>query len=153
MLAILFGLGFFYLAIVAGISVPAYQDYMVRAQVTEGLNLAASSKAAVAEYYAQKGEWPLDAASAGVNPLAGKSVESVTVANGSVVITYGRAADSNIADARLILTPAVTDRGDLVWICGEQPTPPDVVQTGPGPRGTNVAPKYLPKQCRPASGT
>ena len=43
------------IGILAAIAIPAYQDYTIRAQVTEGLNLAASAKASVAEYYAQTG--------------------------------------------------------------------------------------------------
>jgi type IV pilus assembly protein PilA len=152
-LGILFGVGFIGIGMMAAIAIPAYQDYTIRAQVSEGLGLAAAPKAAVAEYYAQKNEWPLDADSAGLRPIGGKYVESVTVANGSVVITYGGMANQNIANARLVLTPGVTDRGDVVWICGEQPQPAEVVRTGDGPRGSNVAQKYLPRSCRPAAGT
>jgi len=39
------------IGILAAIAIPAYQDYTVRAKVTEGLNLAASAKVAVAEAY------------------------------------------------------------------------------------------------------
>ena len=46
------------IGILAAIAIPAYQDYTIRSQVTEGLNLASSTKAEVAEYYAQYGRWP-----------------------------------------------------------------------------------------------
>ena len=46
------------IGILAAIAIPAYQDYTIRSQVTEGLNLAGSLKAEVAEYYAQRGAWP-----------------------------------------------------------------------------------------------
>src|ERR1700730_7694954 len=48
------------IGILAAIAIPAYQDYTVRAQVTEGLNLAAPVKAGVAESYANTGTWPDD---------------------------------------------------------------------------------------------
>src|SRR6188474_574688 len=51
---------FFVGGILAAIAIPAYQDYSIRAQVTEGLNLAAAVKAAVAETFAQSGTWPAD---------------------------------------------------------------------------------------------
>jgi Tfp pilus assembly major pilin PilA len=48
----------FFIGILAGIAVPAYQDYTIRAQTTEGLNLASAVKVAVAESYAETGTWP-----------------------------------------------------------------------------------------------
>ena len=49
------------IGILAAIAIPAYQNYTVRAQVTEGLNLADGWKTAVAEYYAQNGVFPTTA--------------------------------------------------------------------------------------------
>jgi prepilin-type N-terminal cleavage/methylation domain-containing protein len=46
------------IGILAAIAIPAYQDYTIRSQVTEGLNLSSALKANVAEYYAQYGAWP-----------------------------------------------------------------------------------------------
>ena len=53
------------IGILAAIAIPAYQDYTIRSQVTEGLNLASSWKASVAEFYAQNGTWPATAACTG----------------------------------------------------------------------------------------
>ena len=55
------------IGILAAIAIPAYQDYTIRAQVSEGMTLAADIKAGVAEYMAQTGEWPADLAEAGVS--------------------------------------------------------------------------------------
>jgi len=151
MIGILFGLGFFVTGILAAIAIPAYQDYTIRAQAVEGFHLASGPKAAVAEYYAQKGEWPLDGEAAGLRPISGNYVESVTVANGSIVITYGGRAHQKLASQRLILSPGVTQAGDVVWMCGDHGAPEDVevVTRGPGPSGSDVAAKYLPANCRP----
>jgi len=46
------------IGILAAIAIPAYQDYTIRSQVTEGLNLASGLKGEVAEYFAQNGDWP-----------------------------------------------------------------------------------------------
>ncbi len=55
------------IGILAAIAIPAYQDYTIRAQVSEGLNLAGGAKAAVAEYTMDRGSFPDD------NPIAGLS--------------------------------------------------------------------------------
>lgn len=59
-------LAIFILGILAAIAIPAYQDYTIRAQVSEGLSLSAAAKAAVAEYYLDVGEVPADNATAGL---------------------------------------------------------------------------------------
>ena len=53
------------IGILAAIAIPAYQDYTIRAQVSEGLNLAAAAKAAVAESFLNTGEAPADRTEAG----------------------------------------------------------------------------------------
>src|ERR1700675_3273724 len=49
------------IGILAAIAIPAYQNYTIRAQVTEGLTLADGWKTAIAEYYANTGTWPTTA--------------------------------------------------------------------------------------------
>ena len=141
------------IGILAAIAIPAYQDYTIRAQVVEGLTLAGPVKTAVADYYAKHGDWPVDADAAGVPPVTGKYFDSITVASGSVVITYGGAANDRLAGQQLILLPGVTPSGDVAWICGEHGGPATegvtVVTRGPGPGGTGIAAKYLPHYCRP----
>ncbi len=60
----------FVVAILAAIAIPAYQDYTIRAQVSEGLNLAAAAKVAVAESLLEKHEVPVDRSEAGLSPAA-----------------------------------------------------------------------------------
>jgi Tfp pilus assembly major pilin PilA len=130
----------------AAIAIPAYQDYTIRAQVTEGLNLATSVKADVAEYRAQHGRWP-DQADLGGEMPSGKYVESVGVAAGSVVIRYGNQANSNIAAQRLALSPGMTSEGEIIWACGNAPQVPGAEPAG-GPAGSDLPDKYLPARCR-----
>ena len=54
------------IGVLAAIAIPAYQDYTIRAQVSEGLTLASGAKAAVSEYYMNHGAWPTDNAVAGL---------------------------------------------------------------------------------------
>jgi type IV pilus assembly protein PilA len=132
--------------ILAAIAIPAYQDYTLRAQVTEGLNLAGPVKAEVAEYYAGHQAWP-EQADFGAEMPSGKYVKSVSVASGSVVITYGNQANPRLNGQRLALQPGVTSQGDITWACGNAAMPEGVTPAG-GPSGTDLAPKYLPKACR-----
>src|SRR5918994_6372478 len=88
------------IGILAAIAIPAYQDYTIRSQVTEGLNLAAPAKAGVAESLADTGRWPVANVNAGLNALAtdiaGKYVTQVVVATGTITITYGNQANGRI---------------------------------------------------------
>ncbi|MCZ6536355.1 MAG: prepilin-type N-terminal cleavage/methylation domain-containing protein, partial [Gammaproteobacteria bacterium] len=54
------------IGILAAIAIPAYQDYTIRAQVTEGLNLSAALKASVSEEFADSGLWPANLAALGI---------------------------------------------------------------------------------------
>lgn len=140
------------IGILAAIAIPAYQDYTIRSQVTEGLNLASDLKAGVAELYAQDGAFTdidLDAIgiSGGATDKAGKYVTEIDVAAGVITITYGNDANSNIDGSELSLTPGVNANGDVIWQCG------DFVPTGTGismetAGNTDVANKYLPASCR-----
>jgi type IV pilus assembly protein PilA len=153
MIGILAGLGFFGIGgigIMAAIAIPAYQDYTIRSQIYEGLNLASAPKAAVAEYYASNGEWPADSETAGLDSIGGKFVESVVVESGSIVITYGAAANEKITRQRLALQPSADAAGNVYWACGYDVTP-DGYTPSDGPSGSDLPAKYLPLACR--SGT
>lgn len=128
------------IGILAAIAIPAYQDYVVRAQVTEGISLAGNAQTGVAEFEQNQGSWPTNNASAGlpstVTSISGKYVSSVTVAAGVIKVAFG-GANANPAiktgPSVLVLSPATTS-GSLKWTCGAT--------------GTTVASKYLPSTCR-----
>jgi type IV pilus assembly protein PilA len=154
------------IGILAAIAIPAYQDYTVRSQVTEGLNLASSLKAEVGEYYAQNGTWPtaiVDDGSgttlghaAGEIP-AGKYVSSLALNAGTIDITYsnqnGKQASAQIDTDILSLKPLVSPNGDVVWVCGNRAVPgADVIEAATGASGANattIENRFLPASCRP----
>ena len=75
------------IGILAAIAIPAYQDYTIRAQVSEGMNLAAAAKAAVSESFLNRGRAPANRTEAGMSTNAtdtsGKYVTSVDVIDGA----------------------------------------------------------------------
>ena len=157
------------IGILAAIAIPAYQDYTIRAQVSEGLTLAADVKAGVAEYMAQTGSWPADLQEAGLGSAAamtdksGRYVESIDVNVGTIQIVYGRDANSRIhnatsANSTLDIQPYVNLNGDVVWLCGNANPPAGgaVADPGDGVDSTAVATtlldKHMPASCRTGFG-
>src|SRR6195256_578502 len=110
------------IGILAAIAIPAYQDYTIRSQVTEGMNLASAVETGVAEYYANTGSWPTTLTLAGgdsANKPSGKYVSSVDVAGtGVITVIYGNQANNNVTGQSLTLTPGLSANNDVAWICG-----------------------------------
>lgn len=150
------------IGILAAVALPAYQDYTVRARVTEGLTLASSAKLAVAEN-AANGEsfyngW--------VAPVATPNVASVAIdpANGNITIVYTTKVGASGAQT-LVLTP-LSGTAALAGVAGTAPTTTtpgsggsSTVPTGGaivwtcGGTGTTVNQKFLPASCRTAPTT
>ena len=124
------------IGILAAIAIPAYQDYTIRAQVSEGLNLSGGAKAAVTEFFQDRGSLPTNNTEAGLaagTAIVGKYVVSVVNANGIISVTYGNSAHTVIAADSIELSP-VTHAGSVEWVC----------HTGAG----TIANKHLPAACR-----
>ncbi|HET9448238.1 MAG TPA: pilin [Steroidobacteraceae bacterium] len=145
------------IGILAAIAIPAYQDYTIRSQVSEGLTLAGAAKAAVAESFSQTGAAPANRTEAGMsanaNDTVGKYVTGVEVTNGAIIITYGNEANAKIATNVLQLTPYETNDASVAWRCGAANAPAGLTRTLGNNAATysegNVTRKYLPKACRP----
>jgi type IV pilus assembly protein PilA len=123
------------LGILMAIAIPAYQDYTVRAKVSEGMNVSGAAKLAVAETYQTKGTWPTDNPNAGLPNAAsinGNNVTSVTNANGKLTIAFRN--EPKINSSVLVLSPSFVG-GSVTWNCKAS-------------AGTTVAQKYLPSACR-----
>ena len=126
------------IGILAAIAIPAYQDYTIRAQVSEGLNLAGGAKAAVTEFTMDTGRFPTDNTIAGVSAptdINGKYVTGVTVTNtatsGIITVAFGGDAHALLAPGTLTLT-GQTNAGSVEWACA----------------GVAILPKHLPAACR-----
>jgi type IV pilus assembly protein PilA len=124
------------IGILAAVAIPAYQDYTIRAKVTEGLNIAASAKATVAEN-AMSGTDPLSLG--WTAPGATNIVESVEIADdGVITITYTDQAKAVV----LTLTPT---SDDAALVAG---TPPDNAIEWACNVDADDNAKYVPSNCR-----
>ncbi len=133
------------IAILAAIAIPAYQDYLIRAQVSEGLSLADGSKVALVEFYASHGAFPTTQDEAGLpndSAISGKYVGHVnaTTNPGQILVhfdnTGAQSANPKIAGLQLGLS-AVTSAGSISWSC-----------TNPNITDASILRKYLPSSCR-----
>lgn len=135
------------IAILAAIALPAYQDYTIRSQVSEGAVLSDGAKTAIAEYYTNKGTFPSSNESAGLAnsaSISGKYVVSVDGGSGAVGViqakyssTGSQVANSKInGDTLAFSAIAPSNSGSIAWHCGS------------GNGHTDVPDKYLPTSCR-----
>jgi type IV pilus assembly protein PilA len=148
------------IGILAAIAIPAYQDYTIRAQVTEGISMGGHAKVPITDTFLQRGEAPPTRAAAGLTANAsdtqGKFVSSVDVVNGVVIVTFGNEAHAVINGANITLTPYQMADLSVVWRCGFAPAPAGGVPMGTGLGGAvaayaapTVPQQYLPGSCRP----
>jgi len=120
------------IGILAAVALPAYQDYTIRARVTEGLSLANAAKIAVTETtQTNGGVLPATQAATGyVSPAATPNVTSVAIADatGVITITYTAVAGGGT----ITMNPAVQAGGEITWTC----------------TGGSLVAKYRPANCR-----
>lgn len=125
------------IGILASIAIPAYLNYIVRAQVSHGFNLASGAKAAVTVYFQESGTFPDNNAVAGLEAagnIQGKYISQVEVTAGGVIeVTYGGDVNNNLNNAVLSLAP-MNNVGSVSWACTGDATLED---------------KWLPSSCRP----
>jgi type IV pilus assembly protein PilA len=129
------------IGILAAVALPAYQDYTVRAKVSEVVLAASGGKTAVAESYQTLGHMPLNQTSAGVTAQVSPYVASVDyakVADTSATITaVASAKEAKISGKKVVLKGIVSDTttGVVTWTCDST-------------AGTDIDTKYLPANCR-----
>lgn len=123
------------IGILAAIAIPAYQNYTIRAQIAEGLNLTGPVKNAVVVYHGDNGTFPADNAAAALevaSDYAGNYVSSITVNGADIEVQYGNLANAAIDGETVVLTAVVYD-GSVSWSCGS---------------GGVILDVYLPSACK-----
>ena len=117
--------------ILAAIAIPAYQDYIIRAKITEALGQADMAKAAVSEYRQSMAALPTDNAQAGLAAAASyvsRYVTSLTVASGVITVVV---SPSTGTSGNITMTPSMGPAGQINWVCAG-----------------SVPAKYRPSTCR-----
>ncbi|HEY2809352.1 MAG TPA: pilin [Steroidobacteraceae bacterium] len=146
------------IGILAAIAIPAYQDYTIRSKVTEGLNLAAAAKVAVAEGFQANDIQGVTAAAADwtLNWVSTKYVSNIVItpANGVITITYG-ANTPQIAGKNVVLTPnaqgavlATNATGNIDWACSSATSATAAARTLAVAGGGSVSSRYVPTECK-----
>ncbi len=130
------------ISIITVIALPLYQNYSIRTQVAEGLNVVGSFEPMVTSYYLEKGKWPTNNNEAGLSAaasFAGNYVQTIEIkapddingTKGKIVITYNIPALAG--NNTIILEPDAASGGSFTWDC----------------TGGTVSPQYRPGVCRP----
>ncbi len=131
------------IGILAAIAIPAYQDYLARSQMSEGIQLAGGAETGLAESFQNSSHWPATLSSvystAAVTSNVGKYTDTITGVSVAGTSQYGITAtmkttgvNSNIAGKAVEIW---TGDGGTNWACG--------------PASANPVPtKYLPSSCR-----
>jgi len=123
------------IGILATVAMPAYQNYTIRAQISEGLALSARSKSAVSAYYMENGTWPSNNAEAGLadpHDIIGKYTEHMSINDNVIEIKYAHDSHNAIFGEKIELT-AVDNAGSIAWSCASAGT---------------ISTNYLPAACR-----
>jgi len=152
------------IGILAAIAIPAYQDYTIRSKVTEGLNLAASAKVAVADGFTSNDIPGVTAAAAAWNSefSATKYVSTMTIGTTSGVITinYNTTAIPQLVGAnQLLLSPFIASGGTLTplgpglsgqidWACTSASKATATAEGMGAAAGGSIVAKYVPTQCK-----
>ena len=121
------------IGILAAIALPAYQDYTVRAQVSETLNGLTAHKLAVSEYFADKRQLPATGAEIEMPAATVPRTQSVKIARGGVIVaTLADGQGAGVSGKAIILVPRANG-AELSWTCGVQ----DAAMT-----------RFMPGSCR-----
>lgn len=113
----------------------AKRDYTIRAEVSEGVNLAYGARTAVEVYIEDHGELPGGNEEAGMPPASeinSKYVSRIDIDGGEIVVVYGKKADMGIVGKTIVFVPDISNHPNVSWTC-----------SSPG-----IPDKWLPSRCR-----
>lgn len=133
-------------------STPASADEDIRAAVTRGRQAASGSMAAVAEFYANRGEFP-----ATCGEIGDACEDEVTIQEGGIVsVDLGATGVAELANTTITLTPSVDENGDIRFACTSNvpaayaPGRCNSADQPPSPMQASTGPTVLDLQLEPA---
>jgi type IV pilus assembly protein PilA len=101
--------------ILAAIALPAYQDYVIRSKMSEGVAATAACKTSISEYVSTKNAWPTSTAVSGCSTLATQYVASLAVGAAGVITVNTQCTGAKPVDCVLVLTPSGTIPDITKW--------------------------------------
>ena len=149
------------IGILAAIAIPAYQNYVIRAQATEGSSIIGSLETAFEECYANSGSAASCKSNAAVGipatkTISGTYVKSAILANpGEIVVKYNANANANIAGKTVNWFAYKSLDGNITWLCNDGTASTNAIATGltvvtagtPVANGSVPLGAYLPSIC------
>ncbi len=129
------------IGILAAVALPAYQDYLARAQVSEGVSLLQAGKTPLSEYFNDRSVWP-SAAGDVMGTVTGKYTSIIAIVAGNNASTTivlqakmkgAGSVNTSIADTTFTLKSS----DGKIWNCSTADA-----------TGAAIDTKYLPSACR-----
>jgi type IV pilus assembly protein PilA len=117
------------IGILAAVALPAYQDYTIRAKVSELVLSASGARTCITEAYQANSAIPSNVADSCSITVVGKVTGASVSASGVITVTGGSATTSVGTDVTVTMTPSASG-GTLTWNCSGSPV------------------KYVPSSCR-----
>ena len=128
------------IGILAAVALPAYQDYTVRAKVSEVILAVSAPRTTISEFFSTAGHMPANATSAAIDTSGSKYVSAVeysVAANVATVTATAQAVGGSTPTGTISLVgTGDVNTGKVAWVCG------------PGTTGTAMDRKYLPASCK-----
>jgi uncharacterized RDD family membrane protein YckC/Tfp pilus assembly major pilin PilA len=119
------------LGVLAAVSIPAYQDYTVRAKIAQAMIETAPAKAAVGKYIEDRDQVPRTLSEASYTFAPTERVDSISIDGRTAVLTVSLAFQP-VQGETILYVPARNDQNGILWTC----------------RPGTVKPRYLPASCR-----
>lgn len=126
------------IGILAAVALPAYQDYTIRAKITEALGMASAAKTSVSEHVIARGTWPANNTAAGYTSPSIGTVSGIVISSSTITVTLSSSATAGLgaAGGKTFQLGGVTSGDGVSWTC----------RAG---GGSAIEAKYLPSSCRP----
>jgi type IV pilus assembly protein PilA len=140
------------IGVLASMALPNYQSRIVRAQISEAVEIANSLKKNINDYYLKSHTFPNDNAQAGLPKstyLLGNYVTEVEIVQGAIHLHLGNRINAHVKGKILTFRPAVVENSPespIAWVCGEAQAVPGMKAVGENK--TNVPPVFLDLDCR-----